>query len=198
MTENFSNKKIINDHEDEILNSNTKNRNETMSLTSGEILTRKLSTDTVNTLSNHKIKSPKMPSKLSSNIEVKSKKSSSPAGRGVVRRISQLKRPVAGQISTSEARITKTLGIIMGVFVVCWLPFFIIYNIRSQLTDPDSISGNTMEFFLWLGYFNSALNPILYAILNANFRNAFRDILACRCCFSPNHNRFQIFIELTQ
>lgn len=108
-----------------------------------------------------------------------------PAGGGVVRRVSQLKRPTTTahhQLSSSEARITKTLGIIMGVFVVCWLPFFLIYNVRSQLADPDSISGNTMEFFLWLGYFNSALNPILYAILNANFRNAFRDILACRCC----------------
>jgi hypothetical protein len=111
-----------------------------------------------------------------------------PASRGVVRRISQLKRPTAGQLSSSEARITKTLGIIMGVFVVCWLPFFLIYNIRSQLADPDSISGSTMNFFLWLGYFNSALNPILYAILNANFRNAFRDILACRCLQSNSHS----------
>lgn len=122
-----------------------------------------------------------------------------PAGGGVVRRVSQLKRPTTTahhQLSSSEARITKTLGIIMGVFVVCWLPFFLIYNVRSQLADPDSISGNTMEFFLWLGYFNSALNPILYAILNANFRNAFRDILACRCCLpGVSHsslNRFDI------
>lgn len=113
--------------------------------------------------------------------------------KGIVRRLSQFKKPMSSQISTSEARITKTLGIIMGVFVVCWLPFFLIYNIRSQLEDPDSISGNTMEFFLWLGYFNSALNPILYAILNANFRNAFREILACQCFFSKTHNRFFLF-----
>lgn len=102
------------------------------------------------------------------------------------------KRPLSNQLNTSEARITKTLGIIMGVFIACWLPFFIIYNIRSQLNDPDSISGNIMDIFLWLGYFNSALNPILYAILNRNFRNAFRDILSCECFAtkrSRNNNR---------
>ena len=73
-----------------------------------------------------------------------------------------------------EARITKTLAIIMGVFVACWLPFFIIYICRSQLSNPDSIPGFIMEFFIWLGSFNSAINPVLYAILNANFRKAFQ------------------------
>lgn len=93
-----------------------------------------------------------------------------------------LKRASSTQMNSSEARVTKTLAIIMGCFVACWLPFFVIYIIRSQLADPDSISGNLMDVFIWLGYFNSALNPILYAILNANFRTAFKDILTCCCC----------------
>ena len=81
----------------------------------------------------------------------------------------------------SEAKVTKTLAIIMGAFVACWLPFFIIYIIRSQLTDPNSISDNFMDIFIWLGYLNSSLNPILYAVLNKNFRIAFSDIVVCRC-----------------
>lgn len=90
-------------------------------------------------------------------------------------------RSAAASHHNTEARITKTLAIIMGVFVACWLPFFIIYICRSQLSNPESIPGLVMDMFIWLGYFNSALNPVLYAILNANFRTAFQDILACRC-----------------
>lgn len=87
----------------------------------------------------------------------------------------------------SEAKVTKTLAIIMGVFVACWLPFFIIYIIRSQLADPNSISENFMDVFIWLGYLNSSLNPILYAVLNKNFRIAFSDIVVCRC-FNKTRN----------
>ena len=90
-------------------------------------------------------------------------------------------KPLNRSISNSEARVTKTLAIIMFCFVACWLPFFSIYIVRSQLEDTESIPGVVLDIFIWLGYFNSALNPILYAILNRNFRIAFKDILACRC-----------------
>jgi hypothetical protein len=77
----------------------------------------------------------------------------------------------------SEARVTKKLAIIMITFVACWLPFFVIYNVRSLLQDPNSIPASFLSFFIWLGYFNSSVNPVLYAILNENFRVAFRDII---------------------
>ena len=91
------------------------------------------------------------------------------------------------QISSSEARITKTLAIIMSCFVACWLPFFVIYIIRSFLSDPSYIPDFVMDFFIWLGYLNSSLNPIIYLILNVNFRNTLKDILSCRA-FTTNKN----------
>ena len=36
-------------------------------------------------------------------------------------------------------------------------------------------------FLLWLGYFNSALNPLIYARTNREFRRPFIEILCCRC-----------------
>jgi len=102
-------------------------------------------------------------------VDLKPKKSIVPGGRSL-----------SQQSSNSEARITKTLAIIMSCFVACWLPFFIIYIIRSQLSNPDSISASVLDIFIWLGYFNSSLNPILYAVLNNNFRVAFENILRCR------------------
>ncbi|CAF2790743.1 unnamed protein product [Rotaria sp. Silwood2] len=74
---------------------------------------------------------------------------------------------------TAEAYITRSLAIIMGCFVCCWLPFFILYIIRAVC---HCLSFRAIEFFFWLGYSNSSINPVLYALLNKNFRHGFKNI----------------------
>jgi 5-hydroxytryptamine receptor 7 len=77
-----------------------------------------------------------------------------------------------------ERKASTTLGIIMSSFTICWLPFFIL-----ALVKP--ITGEEYEtlssIFLWLGYANSLLNPIIYATLNRDFRKPFQEILYFRC-----------------
>ena len=71
-----------------------------------------------------------------------------------------------------------TLGIILTAFILCWLPFFILAVIRPLVPSvPNSLS----DVFLWLGYFNSLLNPVIYATFNKDFRKPFREILCLRC-----------------
>ncbi|XP_048850631.1 5-hydroxytryptamine receptor 4-like [Brienomyrus brachyistius] len=79
-----------------------------------------------------------------------------------------------------ERKAAKTLGIILGAYLLCWPPFFIA-NLAHPLLG-SSINSWVMEVVLWLGYANSALNPILYAFFNAAFRHAFANILGCRRC----------------
>ena len=43
------------------------------------------------------------------------------------------------------------------------------------------IPGWVSSLFLWLGYTNSALNPVIYATLNRDFRRPFKEILCLRC-----------------
>ncbi len=74
---------------------------------------------------------------------------------------------------TSEARVTRSLAVVIGCFICCWLPFFTLYIIRAVCL---CLSFNAIEFFVWLGYSNSSINPVLYAILNKNFRLAFKNI----------------------
>ncbi|CAF0957130.1 unnamed protein product [Rotaria sordida] len=74
---------------------------------------------------------------------------------------------------TAEARVTRSLAVVIGCFICCWLPFFTLYIIRAVCL---CLSFNAIEFFVWLGYSNSSINPVLYAILNKNFRLAFKNI----------------------
>nr|AAK14402.1 putative octopamine receptor [Mamestra brassicae] len=81
---------------------------------------------------------------------------------------------------TRERRAARTLGIIMGVFVVCWLPFFVIYLV-IPFCASCCLSNKFINFITWLGYCNSALNPLIYTIFNMDFRRAFKKLL----CMKP-------------
>ncbi|CAB1454266.1 unnamed protein product [Pleuronectes platessa] len=97
-----------------------------------------------------------------------------------------------------ETKVLKTLSVIMGVFVCCWLPFFILNcmvpfcepNLPDGATDFLCISPTTFDVFVWFGWANSSLNPIIYAF-NADFRKAFSILLGChRLC--PGSNAIEI------
>ncbi|CAG9835751.1 unnamed protein product [Diabrotica balteata] len=77
---------------------------------------------------------------------------------------------------SKERRAARTLGIIMGVFVVCWVPFFLMYVI-IPFCPVCCPSRRFVNFITWLGYINSVLNPIIYTIFNMDFRRAFRKLL---------------------
>nr|XP_015797337.2 D(1)-like dopamine receptor [Nothobranchius furzeri] len=83
-----------------------------------------------------------------------------------------------------ETKVLKTLSIIMGVFVFCWLPFFVL-NCTVPFCDPPCVSDTTFTIFVWFGWANSSLNPVIYAF-NADFRRAFVMILGCNRICSNN------------
>uniref|UniRef100_A0A8B9NZI0 D(3) dopamine receptor n=1 Tax=Apteryx owenii TaxID=8824 RepID=A0A8B9NZI0_APTOW len=79
-------------------------------------------------------------------------------------------------IQLRERKATQMLAI--GAFIVCWLPFFLIHILNAHCPSchvpPALYSAST-----WLGYVNSALNPIIYTTFNTDFRKAFLKILCC-------------------
>ncbi|XP_002733923.1 D(1) dopamine receptor-like [Saccoglossus kowalevskii] len=78
--------------------------------------------------------------------------------------------------SFGERKAIKTFGLIIGIFVICWLPFFVancIISFCDQCVPLDCYIA-----FTWLGWVNSTLNPVIYAT-NRDFRRAFRQLLCC-------------------
>ncbi|XP_048187451.1 beta-2 adrenergic receptor [Perognathus longimembris pacificus] len=76
-----------------------------------------------------------------------------------------------------EHKALKTLGIIMGIFTLCWLPFFIV-NVVHSIQD-DLIPKEVYILLNWLGYVNSAFNPLIYC-RSPDFRIAFQELLCLR------------------
>lgn len=77
-----------------------------------------------------------------------------------------------------ETKAAKTLAIIVGGFIFCWLPFFTMYLIRAFC--DHCIQPTVFSVLFWLGYCNSAINPLIYALFSHEFRIAFKRIV-CRC-----------------
>ncbi|XP_072272467.1 5-hydroxytryptamine receptor 1A [Pyxicephalus adspersus] len=80
-----------------------------------------------------------------------------------------------------ERKTVKTLGIIMGTFIFCWLPFFIVALVLP-FCESCHMPHLLYDVINWLGYSNSLLNPIIYAYFNKDFQSAFKKIIKCKFC----------------
>ena len=76
-----------------------------------------------------------------------------------------------------ERRAFVLLTYVILSYLFCWVPFHIVFDISA--VDPDLIPDPVYRTAFWLTYFNSTLNPLLYAYSSPDFRKAFKNILSC-------------------
>jgi len=74
-----------------------------------------------------------------------------------------------------EIKAARQLGVIMGAFTVCFLPYFVCFTVVAFC--DWCIGTELMTAVTWVGYLNSTLNPFLYPLCNLSFRRKFRKML---------------------
>ncbi|KAI9513907.1 hypothetical protein NQZ68_038681 [Dissostichus eleginoides] len=86
---------------------------------------------------------------------------------------SQVHRKKRAKINCRERKAMKVLPVVVGCFLFCWTPFFVVHTTRAICLTCD-IPPALMSTVTWLGYVNSALNPIIYTIFNTEFKKFFK------------------------
>lgn len=76
-----------------------------------------------------------------------------------------------------ELKAAKTLAVVVGAFVICWIPFVTLNIIHSLCEQCTAVNPKVIHASKWMHYGNSFLNPIIYAIMNRDFRGSFRRLL---------------------
>ncbi|XP_041463925.1 5-hydroxytryptamine receptor 1-like [Lytechinus variegatus] len=102
-------------------------------------------------------------------------------------------RPVfMGRPKTRMRRDKKAIIIlctVLGVFILCVIPFCVVYLISSyNVSDRIFVALGITSL---LSFINSAVNPLIYGILNRKFRRVFVEILPNHRCMCKRRNSIE-------
>ncbi|KAM8920367.1 thyrotropin-releasing hormone receptor-like [Lycaon pictus] len=80
---------------------------------------------------------------------------------------------------SSRKQVTKMLAVVVLVFALLWLPYRTLVVVNSFLSPPYLNLGFLLFCRLCV-YLNSAVNPVIYALMSQRFREAFHGLFQCR------------------
>ncbi|XP_036388049.1 probable G-protein coupled receptor [Megalops cyprinoides] len=71
-----------------------------------------------------------------------------------------------------------TLVLIVGQFLLCWLPYFS-FHLHLSLAASPQTPGDIEEAVTWLAYSSFAINPFFYGLLNRQIREELCKLRRC-------------------
>ncbi|XP_072253863.1 trace amine-associated receptor 13c-like [Leuresthes tenuis] len=84
----------------------------------------------------------------------------------------KLQLSVTIKTKKSELKAARTLGVLMIVFLICFIPYYCV-----SLVEVDLLNSSSASFVFYLFYLNSCLNPVIYTLFYPWFRKAVKFIL---------------------
>lgn len=91
------------------------------------------------------------------------------------------------QEKKADKKAAKTLSAILLTFIITWTPYNILVLLKPVTATSAHIPSQVWDFFYYLCYINSTINPMCYALCNASFRRTYLRILQCKW-----HNRNRV------
>lgn len=90
----------------------------------------------------------------------------------------------SAQLSLQRSRkrslaLLKTVITIVGVFIVCWGPLFLLLLVDFFCSSRQCSLLFTADICISLAVLNSGLNPIIYALGSSEMRKAIAELLCC-------------------
>ncbi|XP_030048194.1 sphingosine 1-phosphate receptor 3 [Microcaecilia unicolor] len=87
--------------------------------------------------------------------------------------------------SERSMALLRTVVIVVGVFIACWSPLFILLLIDVACKVKTCAVLYKAHWFIALAVLNSAMNPIIYTLASKEMRRAFFRLI-CGCLIKTN------------
>ncbi|KAK3587309.1 hypothetical protein CHS0354_011291 [Potamilus streckersoni] len=84
-----------------------------------------------------------------------------------------------------EMHLTVTLTVVLVIFFICWFPYCI--SVMLSIFYVEGVPRSFYVFTLMIAYFNTCCNPVIYGVMNKQFRAKFKQLF-CSCKRNKNKN----------
>ena len=91
---------------------------------------------------------------------------------------SQASHSISNSRYQRERQMSVLTVTVVVTFAICWAPYCA--SMLCLAHKNCGFSENFMLLALMLSILNSCCNPVIYGMLNKNFRNAFKNVLRCK------------------
>ncbi|XP_076853336.1 sphingosine 1-phosphate receptor 5a [Brachyhypopomus gauderio] len=82
--------------------------------------------------------------------------------------------------------LLKTVTIVVGVFIACWLPLFVLLLLDFCCPARSCQVLLKADYFLGIAMFNSLLNPIIYTLTSKDMRRAILRLICSYCLLTKD------------
>ncbi|KAL1273474.1 hypothetical protein QQF64_029336 [Cirrhinus molitorella] len=108
-----------------------------------------------------------------------------------------VQRKPYGHRSRKYMALLKTVTIVVGVFILCWMPLFALLLMDFVCPVNTCPVLFKADYFLGVAMVNSFINPIIYTLTSRDMRRAFLKLLCCRCLLTKDGRLKKIGIRIS-
>lgn len=102
------------------------------------------------------------------------------------KRLGSIRRKGFARRSQKYMALLKTVTIVLGVFIACWLPLFLLLLLDFVCKSGACPILFKADYFLGVAMINSLINPVIYTLTSKDMRKAIIKLLCRRCLINKD------------